>query len=120
MGKEIDIRSLACVLSGDKEGQFIDLIVELRGLPLMALVPQRVRAHYYFDEGGGLPQNADVQSSVVAVSRIKIRDAVFLDLGPAVRLTADQLHQGNMRNMGDKREFFEYERRKGDGSGAYA
>jgi hypothetical protein len=118
MGKEIDICSLACVLSADKEGQFKDLIVELRGLPQMALVPQRVRAHYYFDERGRLAQHAGVQSNVVAVSRTKICDAVFLDLARAVRLTADELHLGNLRNLRDQREFFEYERRKGDGSGA--
>jgi dual specificity tyrosine-phosphorylation-regulated kinase 2/3/4 len=114
-GKEIDIWSLACVLSemltgyplfcADDEAQLIEKMVEMRGLPPLALVKQAPRAHYYFDEGGQLKQKAGSKTKVYPGSRsitdaTKIRDPGVLDLmnrclqwAPEERLTADQMLQ---------------------------
>jgi hypothetical protein len=34
----------------DDEGQLVESIVRMRGLPPIAMVKQAPRAHYYFDE----------------------------------------------------------------------
>jgi dual specificity tyrosine-phosphorylation-regulated kinase 2/3/4 len=107
-GKEIDIWSLACVLcemltgsplfSAEDEGQLMEMIVRMRGLPPLALISRAPRAKYYFDEAGQLKPRNDRRGLGISVTDIsKITDPGLLDLldkclrwVPAERLTAEQ------------------------------
>jgi dual specificity tyrosine-phosphorylation-regulated kinase 2/3/4 len=108
-GQEIDVWSLACVLCemltgyplfcADDEGQLIEMVVAMRGLPPLSLIKQAPRAHYYFDEGGQLkPQKGSRTFSVTSLAEAtRITDPGFLDLIgrclkwlPRERLTAEQ------------------------------
>jgi dual specificity tyrosine-phosphorylation-regulated kinase 2/3/4 len=110
-GPEIDIWSLACVLSemltgrplfnAEEEDELIDMMVQLRGLPPLNFLKVSPRAHHYFDETGQLKPKTNgksiVPGSLSMSDATKVNDPDFLDLMerslkwvPAERLTARQ------------------------------
>jgi serine/threonine protein kinase len=111
-GPEIDIWSSASVIcepaSGyplfcaDDEAQLIEMIVEMRRLPPIALVKAAPRAGYSFDEDGQMRCKADgcVAAAASVMEATKFKDADFgaliercLQWAPEKRLTASQIAQ---------------------------